>query len=359
MSLGIADHQSKILGTPWQWMEHPAWLNGGRSIAVAARGKYSEFTKMWEFLADGKTTPITNDTQLYTDLDAPAELSEVIAIQIQRSSTLGMLDLSDPHRYKYKEISELGYYFSWVAWTPSSKIISSQDAGGGPEFFEIDPKQVDRMRQLTFDGFAKADAAVSPDGQTLVYAAAAEGTRHLWRRRVDGTDQPVRLTSAKAEEHHPAITPNGQWVIYTSTEGGFQALWKAPIAGGTPVQLTHRPARKAALSPDGKFIACEYADDLEKGWAVAVLNSETLKPLWSFPHLPASDDALPVRWSPDGKSLLYNDSSPHQLTHFSSERIFAFAPSPDGRSLACLRGLQSSDVVMAQAAESSAKGEIQ
>jgi len=27
MSVGVADHQSKIFDTPWYWMRRPAWLN--------------------------------------------------------------------------------------------------------------------------------------------------------------------------------------------------------------------------------------------------------------------------------------------------------------------------------------------
>jgi len=96
---------------------------------------------------------------------------------------------------------------------------------------------------------------------------------------MDGGDQAMRLTSARSRENQAAITPDGQAVIYTSSESGFQALWKVSIAGGDPIQLTQRPARKAAISPDGKLIACEYADDPQKGWAVVIPRQPHLEDL--------------------------------------------------------------------------------
>jgi Tol biopolymer transport system component len=284
---------------------------------------------------------------------------------VERSSILGIMEFNQPQRYR--DMPEPGRQLWDLAWTPSGKVISQRDVGGHAEFWEIEPSS-GRMRQLTFDGAAKQEPAVSRDGLTMVYTSASKGTLQLWRQGMDGRSQPVRLTSGSSLENQAAISPDGRWVIYTSSESGFQTLWKAPIAGGAPIQLMLHPARRASVSPDGKLIACEYSEDPQNtGWTVTVLDSETLKPLRSFPKIHTSDNAPPVRWSADGKNLLYivtdggisniwsqslNDSLPRQLTHFiSSEQIFAFAPSPDGRSLAYLHGSETSDVVLAQAAK--------
>jgi hypothetical protein len=40
-----------------------------------------------------------------------------------------------------------------------------------------------------------------------------------------------------------------------------------------------------------------------------------------------------------------------QVTHFESERIFAFAPSPDGKTMACIRGAVTSDVAVVHVAK--------
>jgi serine/threonine protein kinase len=366
MSIRVADRQSRMIGPePWLGMYRPVWLNESASIAVSALSSESEFSKIWEVsLPGGKATPITNDTQRYRDLDVTSNASQLVAIQVERSSILGIMEFNQPQRYG--DVPKLGRQIWDLAWTPSGKIISQRDFGGHPEFWEIEPSS-GKTRQLTFDGATKQEPAVSRDGQTMVYTSAPGGTLQLWRQGMDGRSQAVRLTSGSSLESQAAISPDGRWVIYTSSESGFQTLWKAPIVGGAPVQLMQQRARRAAISPDGKQIACEYSEHPENtGWTVTVLDSETLKPLRSFPKIPTSDNDLPVRWSADGKNLLYvvtdggisniwsqslNDSSRLQLTHFSSERIFAFAPSPDGRSLGYLHGLETSDVVLVQAAK--------
>jgi Tol biopolymer transport system component len=68
-----------------------------------------------------------------------------------------------------------------------------------------------------------------------------------------------------------------------------------------------------------------------------------------------------VRWSPDSQSIAYvnttggfsdiwaqplDGSPPKQLTHFKAEKIIAFDWSPDGRTFAFVRGVETSDVIL-------------
>ncbi|HMY76850.1 MAG TPA: hypothetical protein PLQ88_33835, partial [Blastocatellia bacterium] len=67
------------------------------------------------------------------------------------------------------------------------------------------------------------------------------------------------------------------------------------------------------------------------------------------------------RWSPDGRALTYivkrqgisnlwskpiDGGEPKQLTNFTSDQIYRFAWSRDGKFLACERGMTINDVVM-------------
>ena len=78
-------------------------------------------------------------------------------------------------------------------------------------------------------------------------------------------------------------------------------------------------------------------------------------------ELPGSAELETLKWSPDGRALLYvdtrngasnlwsqplNGAEPVQLTDFKNELLFGFAWSRDGRQLACARGNRTDDVVL-------------
>jgi Tol biopolymer transport system component len=67
------------------------------------------------------------------------------------------------------------------------------------------------------------------------------------------------------------------------------------------------------------------------------------------------------RWAPNGKSITYIDNkegvsniwsapldgtAPKQITDFKTDTIFSFDWSPDGKQLACSRGVESTDVIL-------------
>jgi Tol biopolymer transport system component len=138
-------------------------------------------------------------------------------------------------------------------------------------------------------------------------------------------------------------------------------LWKAPLYGGAPVRLTDYSSLRPTVSPDGKFVACIYYDEQvsPKRWRNAVISIDGGPPLKVFDR-PQYANQYP-HWTADGRALLYVGAptypaniwlqpvevgQPKQLTNFTSEQIFRFAVSPDGKWLAVARGGEPSDVVL-------------
>src|SRR5262249_33307053 len=95
---------------------------------------------------------------------------------------------------------------------------------------------------------------------------------------------------------------------------------------------------------------------------VVILSAKDGQSMRAFPDIPGE---TPVLWSADGESLVYvvtvdgvsniwrqpvRGGSPRQLTHFTEGRIFETAPSPDGNYLGYVRGIDSSNLVLIQAA---------
>jgi Tol biopolymer transport system component len=158
----------------------------------------------------------------------------------------------------------------------------------------------------------------------------------------------------------PTLSPDGRWVVYTSWVNGQPALWKAPVDGaGEPIQLSQKALTLGVISPDGRWIACSAVDEKDRLSKIAVLPFEGGEP--RMLDRIASPDYNLLDWTPDSRAVVYSSTQkgvsnlmaqpldngpPKQLTHFTSDRIFRFAWSRDGKSLACERGVSIEDAIL-------------
>ena len=173
---------------------------------------------------------------------------------------------------------------------------------------------------------------------------------------IDGSNL-IQLTNGNGEDH-PNCSPDGKWVIYTDISSHRPTLWKISIEGGEAFQLTKTFSRFPSVSPDGKLIA--YLHSSEKTglrWKMALLPFEGGEPIRIFPQLIYS--GFPAKWTLDGQALTYTDSDlsniwlqpvaggkPEKLTDFHNDLIFGFEWSPDGKRLACVRGIWERDLII-------------
>jgi TolB protein len=369
VSIALSDRQQHIVGPePWYSVSRPIWAKGGRSLVFSANPNNANAPQMLEMSwPKGETSVVTlvPDLQLGSslgDMDTNADQSRLVTIQYFRRSNPWIVPVAHP--LDAQPVPGVDGKFYGVAWTKSGDLISQSDIGGYPDLWSIHP-ETGELKPLTRDTHVEEDATASPDGRYVVYASNRDGTFHLWRSNADGSD-PIRLTEDDSLEEDGRITPDGQSVVYTSIKSGIPALWRVSIQRGEPTQLTSNSARRPSVSPDGTLIVCDYVEKSADGWKTAILQAATGKPVRFFSNIPSGEGALPVQWTKDGKNLLFvktdegvsnvwmqpvDGGIAKQLTHFGRDRIFAFAQSFDGRFLACIRGVATSDVVILQAAK--------
>jgi Tol biopolymer transport system component len=170
----------------------------------------------------------------------------------------------------------------------------------------------------------------------------------------------VQLTSGAGEEFPHAGARNDA-VVYTATSSNKFTIWRVGIDGGAPVQLTDKLSQWPVVSPDGKLVACWYREEAAQPWRIAVLPFEGGPPTNVFTLPVIVEPSIPVRWTADGRALTFvatkggvsnlwrqplDGATASQLTNFTSEQIFWFEWSRDGRQLALSRGVVNSDVVL-------------
>ena len=171
----------------------------------------------------------------------------------------------------------------------------------------------------------------------------------------------TQLTHDPGGETDPAVTADGRWVVFQYTDASnAETIRKVPIDGGEILPVSTVEAINPTVSPDGKLVVCKYDFKRNGQTQVAILPIDGGEPVKVF-ESPAMARSRNVRFSPDGRSLIYVDARdqldnlwsqpidggpPRQLTDFNEDRIFRFDISyPTGR-FVFARGTDTSDVVM-------------
>ena len=210
-------------------------------------------------------------------------------------------------------------------------------------------------RQLTVDSGNNWSPSPTRDGHSIVFLSDRSGQSQLWLMDIDGGN-PKRLKSAEPVGTDPSVSPDGKWVVY----GGWSGAWKIAIGGGEPSQFTTESCALATISPDGKMVLCVS----DRSWSrlsgkkdppTKVLDFDSGKVLKSL------DVSSQVTWSPDNRSVMFVKTSggvsniwtqslagtlQQPVTTFTSDRIFSYSWSRDGKQLGVVRGDTLSDVVM-------------
>ncbi|MDQ3684725.1 MAG: winged helix-turn-helix domain-containing protein [Acidobacteriota bacterium] len=351
--------QSPLTSERWHHVGQPAWLADGSGVLVTASESATAPVQVWHVaLRSGEASRVTRDLNDYHDLSLTRDSGKLAAVQDHTVSSIWVAPDGDAGRPK-QIASEVGW-IQEMAWTPDGRIVYRSNAGGTAEIWVMGADG-SNPKQLTADARASRGLSVSPDGRYIFFASDRAGRFNIWRADADGGNL-TRLTAGE-DEFYPHPTPDGRWVVYQRGEIEPR-LWKVPTDGGEPVQLTETRACRPAVSPDGEMIAYHYLDPVMDGsqWGIGIVSSEGGQRLkrFDFPPTLAAAQRF-VRWSPDRQSIAYannlgglsdiwlqplDGSRPRRLTDFKAEQIIAFDWSRDGRALALVRGVETSDVVL-------------
>ncbi|MGA2075286.1 MAG: protein kinase [Terriglobia bacterium] len=350
-----------VAGARWVGIDDLTWLPGSRHLLVAGRQQgASGLNQLYEVsLEGGEARQITHDLSKYTAVRVSADGKSLLALQHQTLATLQVATPgkeSEAHPLSAGTQNYDGTY--GLAWTPDGKIVYYSAPNGRPDLWEIgadgsNPKRLTSNDPISASGWP----AVSLRGGFIAFAQwDRSGQVNIWRMDMDGSNLK-KLTQGK-NDIYPAISPDGRWVVFSSVQGGKAMLMKVPSEGGSASQLTDYVSLFPSVSPDGKWIACLYVPSQNQPVRLAIAPFAGGQPAKVFP-LPATIGGGPI-WTPDGHAISFVNSvngadniweqpmaggPPKPVTHFTSDKIFYFDWSHDGR-LALSRGTEPTDAVL-------------
>lgn len=361
----VADGKQSILNTPqWDAIQAIEWLADGTGLVVAARDNASLLAhQLWQIdYPGGGARAITKDLNSYSSAGVTADMKSLVTVLHRRIANLWITPSdrsSEAVQIHSGNSKDLGWALG-VEWLRDGKIIYGSTASGKDDVWLMNADG-SNQKQLTTTAGANFEPTVSNDGRTVVYVSkAADSAQNLWKMNLDNGES-AQLTHG-GFDLRPDISPDGRWVVYMSVIKDSPTLWKTPLdGGGAPIQLSDKMASVPRVSPDGRFVACFYRAQVENYSKLAVLSFDSGEPVKVFDRSLTTFVEAGIQWTPDGRALSFIDnrdgvsnvwlqpldgSPPKQLTNFTSETIFRFAWSPDGKMIVAERGTETGDLVL-------------
>ncbi|HLZ39674.1 MAG TPA: protein kinase [Candidatus Sulfotelmatobacter sp.] len=344
---------------PYTALTNLSWLPGGRALAVIYSSLETHFSRQQVGLIsypDGKFRPITADTNDYANLSISADGATIATVMRQ---SVRDVYVSSGLKADYSDARQVssGEPVPAVAWARDGSLLTEQGSS---------------IRIVNLNGELKGEiasekesAAMQPNGCSdghLVFARGMLKTLsvNIWRSEADGTGLH-RLTEGK-RELFPMCSPDGKTVFYIDMT--VPAYMKVSIDGGQPERVAKDFAAFNAgfdVARDGKTAVLGTYDFKAQRPTISLVSLDSGQILRRFEYDPRHQGQL--RFSPDGKGIVYPvrekgvdnlwlqplDGGPsRQLTNFASLKIYSYQWSPDGKSLALVRGDSPSDLVLIQ-----------
>ena len=342
--------QREITSRKWHHVGDKTWLPDGGGLIVSARDLKTAVKRLW-FVAypSGEALPLSNDLDNFIHVSLTADARTLVAEQLNLVSEIWSGPLANVGGGQ--KVGVWGQ--DGLSLMPDGRILySALSSSTAQEVWVMNADGAGR-KQLTFDSANDFGPTASPDGRHVVFVSNRTGRHELWRMSPDGGNL-FQLTHSDGANSH-SVSPDGRWVIYLSSA----ALFKVPIEGGEAAQICKSAVGASSVAPDGKLIA--YFDQGKDYWGIAVRSFQDGSGLRRFEVRSHSLNNNSLKWTPDGKALLYSassdgvanvwaqplDGSPaKQMTDFKADGIFRFDVSGDGKKLICARGGWKRDIVL-------------
>jgi serine/threonine protein kinase/Tol biopolymer transport system component len=360
-AVSVEDGGERLIGSHvWSTNVRPTWLpDGSGLVTVAGELNSPDEHQIYEIsYPEGEARRITVDLSTYGGMGVTADGNSLVTAKQEFQASLMIASMDKAGHPVEDHVLAGSDGTEGLDWTPEGRIVYTASTASEENLGSMDASGGDR-KQLTalgVDGEYIEDPSVCGDGRHIVAQSNHGGNMGLLRINSDGSNL-VQLTR-EIIDGVASCSPDGKWVVFQSNRTGTWTLWKVSIDGGEQTQLTKEDTEQAAVSPDGKWIACLYYPHNATRQQIAILPFAGRAPV----KILDSDGAMgKVRWTRDGRSLTYaaydglaenlwnqpiDGGPPRKITNYETGGIFSFAWSRDGKRLAVVRGSRSWDVVM-------------
>jgi Tol biopolymer transport system component len=275
---------------------------GNRTVFYVARDGDGSGPWLWAFdLKRRDSLRASVGLEQYTSVEASADGRKLVATISNPVAGLWSVPIlnrlaeeGDVKPFTVPTVRALAPRFS------GSSLFYLSSLGTGDGLWRLRDGQVTEIWKGA-DGALLETPAVSPDGGRVAIVLRRSGKRQLHVLSSDGAElQPI--AEGIVAQGSSCWSPDGRWIVTGGSDATGPGLFKIPLEGGSLVRLVSGPALNPVWSPDGSLIV--YAGTNVSSFAplLAVRPDGTSVEL---PHISLRRLGEHVRFSPDGKSLIY------------------------------------------------------
>jgi eukaryotic-like serine/threonine-protein kinase len=341
-----------------QFFGASTWLPDGGGLLGVLRGQGSNFNRdQIAFISypAGRIFPITRDTNNYSDITVAADGRLLAAVLSEARWNLMVMPTSGSGaQARPVTPAEATTNFTW---TTDGQLMDDQ----ANALHRIDPAGGNKVLIGTEEGKPNGNPAACRDGHSILFELILHGNTesdNIWR--MDPAGGNLQQVTNGRQDKNAVCSPDGRWVYYIQ-RGDEGKLARVSIDGGKSQVISQLPISDGLfdISPDGKLAAfgtLQHSGEHKEKLALVALDSGQAR-LLDFERLRFGL----IRFSRDGKGVVYptrengvdnlwlqplDGSKGRQITDFTSEQIYDFHWSFDGKQLALVRGHTDSDVVL-------------
>jgi len=361
VAVDVKTGQQRLLMASADGMGLPTWMPDGQGLLALDSDQSTNYTRaqiVFVSYPEGKLSPVTRDTNNYSDLSLAANGQVLATVLSQGRWNLFVM----PATSGGSDARQVGpaAAFTNFTWTHQGRLIDDNDN----VLRWLNPDTGAKGAFATEMNSVNGDPWECADGRYIVFLLSLIGGKgqNIWRADASGGN--LKQLSNGKQDNYPVCSPDSRWVYYM--DGGTGHVMKVPIDGGAAEPITDLPITGFFdISPDGGtavFATVDHAGGHEEKLALVETGAGKVPKMLKFER----ERTGLIRFSRDGKGIVYPvrengadnlwsqplDGSPgKQLTAFTSEHLWDFHWSFDGKQLAFVRGHADSDVVLIRDAQ--------
>jgi len=341
----------------WDALGQPAWARDGRTVFAPGVPLQGALKQTWAIDAvNGARHPVTSGTSEYNQFTLSIAASgDLAAGTTNFDSAIWVTEASgaQPRRIG-AGTNEGSESIGWVGdkvVSSNARTLTVRDASGGSS------------RQFSsYSNFQKQLARCGPSHAVFL---ANDEKHHSHIGRIDLSTGLAAPITDGPDDVKPACTADGTIVVFRQCPPDADKCYlvSKPVESAQVTRLVALNGTDSvypSVSPDGSTVLFHREPDPKDPYRwLALVPAAGGEPRYIEMPIPTAD-AETVRWTPDGRNLLYSwrkngvsniwsmsltGGRAKQLTQFDADYIFDFDVARDGR-LAISRGKRVQDIVL-------------